>query len=93
MTATRSSSQDTNEGLTWRVDQVIDAQPVSRLQWLVVGLCAAVTILDGFDAQAIGFLASPIADQFQIDVKSFGPVFALGLFGIMFGSLNHGPGG
>lgn len=93
MSETRLPPRAGNEGLTWRVDQVIDRQPVSRLQWLVMGLCAVVTVLDGFDAQAIGFLASPIADQFQIDVRSFGPVFALGLVGIMFGSLIMGPVG
>ncbi len=93
MTTRDTPPQGADEGLTWRVEQIIDAQPISRLQWLVVSLCALVTILDGFDAQAIGFLASPIADQFHVDVRSFGPVFALGLVGIMVGSLVMGPMG
>lgn len=76
-----------------RVDEVIDRQPVSRLQLSIIVLCAISTIIDGFDAQAIGFLASPLADHFHVDVRSFGQTFALGLFGIMTGALVIGPAG
>jgi AAHS family 4-hydroxybenzoate transporter-like MFS transporter len=77
----------------YRVDEVIDRQPVSRLQLGIVVLCAISTVIDGFDAQAIGFLASPLADHFHVDVRSFGQTFALGLFGIMTGALVIGPAG
>ena len=77
----------------YRVDEVIDRQPVSRLQLGIIVLCALSTIIDGFDAQAIGFLASPLADHFHVDVRSFGQTFALGLFGIMTGALVIGPAG
>ena len=77
----------------YRVDEVIDRQPVSRLQLGIIVLCAISTIIDGFDAQAIGFLASPLADHFHVDVRSFGQTFALGLFGIMTGALVIGPAG
>ncbi len=77
----------------YRVDEVIDRQPVSRLQVGIIVLCAVSTIIDGFDAQAIGFLASPLADHFHVDVRSFGQTFALGLFGIMTGALVIGPAG
>ncbi|WP_158601880.1 MFS transporter [Pararobbsia silviterrae] len=74
-----------------RVDEVIDREPMRALQLIVVALCACITTIDGFDAQAIGFLALPIAEAFHIDVRSFGPVFSAGLFGLMAGTLIMGP--
>ena len=76
-----------------RVDQLIEEQPFSRLQAITVMLCSVTTIVDGFDAQAIGFLASPLADHFHVDVRSFGQTFAMGLLGIMAGALLMGPVG
>lgn len=75
---------------TYRLDAVIDRCPVSRLQKLVIAFCALVTAIDGFDAQMIGFLAGPIADSFHRDVRSFGPLFSLGLMGLMAGTLTMG---
>jgi AAHS family 4-hydroxybenzoate transporter-like MFS transporter len=76
-----------------RVDQLIEQQPLSRLQVITIVLCSVTTIVDGFDAQAIGFLASPLADHFHVDVRSFGQTFAMGLLGIMAGALLMGPAG
>ena len=76
-----------------RVDQIIETQPLSRLQVITILLCCVTTIVDGFDAQAIGFLAAPLADHFHVDVRSFGQTFAMGLLGIMAGALLMGPAG
>ena len=73
------------------IDQIIDRSPFSRLQIIVVTLCALVTTIEGFDAQMIGFLASPIAATFHVDVRSFGPLFSIGLLGLMTGNLMMGP--
>ncbi len=75
------------------VEQLIERQPFSRLQVVTIVLCSVTTIVDGFDAQAIGFLASPLADHFHVDVRSFGHTFAMGLLGIMAGALVMGPAG
>jgi MFS transporter, AAHS family, 4-hydroxybenzoate transporter len=79
--------------VAWTVDEIIDRLPLSRLQKIVIALCALVTAVDGFDAQAIGFLASPIAETFRADVRSFGPMFSCGLLGLMTGTLIMGPFG
>ena len=73
------------------IDQIIDRSPFSGLQMIVITLCALVTTIDGFDAQMIGFLASPIAQTFHVDVRSFGPLFSIGLLGLMTGNLIMGP--
>ena len=56
-----------------------------------VGLCAMVTFTDGFDTQAIGYVAPAIVRAFHVDRTALGPVFAVGLFGLMLGALAFGP--
>ena len=48
-------------------------------------------LLDGFDTQSIGFLAPGMAATLHIPLKSFGPVFAAALFGLMISSMTAGP--
>ncbi len=57
----------------------------------VVGLCAAVLILDGFDAQAMGYVVPSIARDFHVAPPSLAPAISIGLFGLMLGALILGP--
>jgi AAHS family 4-hydroxybenzoate transporter-like MFS transporter len=56
-----------------------------------VALCAMVTFTDGFDTQAIGYVAPDIVRAFAVDRAELAPVFAAGLFGLMIGALLFGP--
>ena len=71
--------------------EIIDRHPLSRFQAGIVGLCALVVVLDGFDTQCIGFLAPPIAKTLDAPLKAFGPVFGFGLVGLMISSMTMGP--
>jgi AAHS family 4-hydroxybenzoate transporter-like MFS transporter len=70
---------------------LIDHQPVSRFQIHVLLLCSAVLFIDGFDTQAIGYVAPEIAREWQLGRGALGPVFSAGLFGLMIGALILGP--
>jgi MFS transporter, AAHS family, 4-hydroxybenzoate transporter len=70
---------------------VIDRVPLSRLQWVTIALCGIVAILDGFDTQAIAFVAPLMAKDMQVDMSAFGPVFGAGLLGLTVGALAFGP--
>ncbi len=70
---------------------VIDRVPLSRLQWVTIVLCGIVAILDGFDTQAIAFVAPLMAKDMQVDMSAFGPVFGAGLLGLTVGALAFGP--
>src|ERR1051325_11761172 len=63
--------------------------PRDRL--FLVALCAMVTFTDGFDTQAIGYVAPAIIRAFAVDRTALAPVFAVGLFGLMLGALAFGP--
>jgi len=73
------------------VSEIIDQRPLSRLQISTIVLCALVLVLDGFDAQSLGFLAPSMARTFHVPVSSFGPVFGAALFGLMISAMTSGP--
>jgi len=73
------------------VTRLIDQQKISRFQIMVAGLCAAVVFMDGFDAQAIGYVAPTLSAAWKLQKGALGPVFGAGLFGLMLGALILGP--
>lgn len=73
------------------VDRLIDEGRWTSFQTLTVGLCAAVVVLDGFDTQAIAYVAPVLAKSWGLTPAAFGPVFAAGLVGMMVGALSLGP--
>lgn len=73
------------------VDRLIDEGRWTSFQTLTVGLCAAIVVLDGFDTQAIAYVAPVLAKSWGLTPAAFGPVFAAGLVGMMVGALSLGP--
>jgi AAHS family 4-hydroxybenzoate transporter-like MFS transporter len=73
------------------VAEFIDAQPVGGFQVKLLLTCAAVLFLDGFDTQAIGYVAPALAREWGLTKAALGPVFSAGLFGLMIGALLLGP--
>jgi MFS transporter, AAHS family, 4-hydroxybenzoate transporter len=73
------------------VTKLIDQQKISRFQILVALLCAAVVFMDGFDAQAIGYVGPSLSAAWKLPKGALGPVFGAGLFGLMLGALIFGP--
>src|SRR3569623_269396 len=73
------------------VPAYVDRQPVGNFQIQVLLLCGAVLFIDGFDTQAIGYVAPAIAQEWKLPRGSLGPVFSAGLLGLMVGALIFGP--
>ncbi|MFL5103819.1 MAG: MFS transporter [Xanthobacteraceae bacterium] len=71
--------------------QLIDRSEIGRFHFRLLALCAAVVFMDGFDAQAIGYIAPSLSQAWQLKPGGLGPVFGAGLFGIMVGALLGGP--
>jgi MFS transporter, AAHS family, 4-hydroxybenzoate transporter len=72
------------------VDAVIDRAPLSRFQREVFILCFAMEMLDGFDTQAIAFVAPSLAADWKISLATFGPIFSATLLGSMIGVSSAG---
>jgi MFS transporter, AAHS family, 4-hydroxybenzoate transporter len=87
-----SSSNQTDSGRpVLDIAEVIDAQPVAGFQIRLLLLCAAVLFMDGFDTQAIGYVAPALARDWSLQRAALTPVFSAGLFRLMLGALTFGP--
>jgi AAHS family 4-hydroxybenzoate transporter-like MFS transporter len=63
---------------------------LSRRTLWVVALCAAVVLMDGVDAQVMGYVAPTLRHSWSLDPSALGAVFSAGLFGMMAGSMLFG---
>ena len=69
------------------IPAVIDASPISRYQIWILILVGLTVVVDGFDVQAMGFVAPAIIQEWGVDKAALGPVFGAGLLGMLLGSL------
>src|SRR5258708_1044890 len=90
-TAGGASPVDVISASSIDVAEFIDRQPVGGFQIRLLLTCAAVLFLDGFDTQAIGYVAPALAKEWGLTKAALGPVFSAGLFGLMIGALLFGP--
>lgn len=65
---------------------IIDSAPVSRLQIVAISLCVLVSVLDGFDTQALAFVAPSILQEWGISKFLLGLIFSATLLGAALGS-------
>ena len=73
------------------VRERIDERPFGRYQLLITAMCALVVFLDGFDTQAIGYVAPAIIKDLGVNRAALSPVFSASLVGLMLGALIGGP--
>ena len=69
----------------------IDKLDVGKFQIWIMALCGAMVFLDGFDTQAMGYVAPSLTAAWKLERGALGPVFSAALFGIMIGALAGGP--
>ena len=75
------------------VSRLIDDTPLNRFHFRVVGLCAGLLFLEGFDFQAISYTAPALAKALDIPKPMLGPLFSSGQLGLMLGALLLGIAG
>ena len=72
------------------VAEVVDRSRIGGFHIGVFTLCAACLILDGFDVQAVGFVAPDIRKELMLDATQLSYVTVSGLVGILIGALFFG---
>ena len=80
-----------SQGQIIEISELIDRQKISRFQMRIMAWCFAVIFMDGFDTQSIGAVAPVLARSLGFDKSALGPVFGVGLFGLMLGCILCGP--
>jgi AAHS family 4-hydroxybenzoate transporter-like MFS transporter len=66
---------------------LINMHPLSSFQKGIIVLIGGVVLMDGFDVQAIGFVAPALTEDWHIDPIALGPIFGAGLLGMLVGSM------
>ncbi len=61
------------------------------LQYVVIGLCFLLNMLDGMDVLVIAFAAPALAAEWSIAPQALGVVFAAGTFGMVTGAMLLAP--
>ena len=69
------------------ISEIIDHSSLGPFQVGICILCGLCLIMDGFDVQAMGYVAPAIIREWKIPNSELGPVFGAGLLGVLIGSL------
>jgi AAHS family 4-hydroxybenzoate transporter-like MFS transporter len=69
------------------IPALIDRNKVGGFQLRVLLMCGLCILMDGFDVQAMGYVAPAIIQEWHVTKASLGPVFGAGLLGMLVGSL------
>ena len=77
----------TTPAATINIPDLLANSTVGPLQKRVFILCALCLIIDGFDVQAMGYVAPALVPDWKIDRSALGPVFSAANFGVLIGSL------
>jgi AAHS family 4-hydroxybenzoate transporter-like MFS transporter len=80
-------------GQSRRIDvaEFISARGLGGYQIMVVTLCLAVVVFDGYDTQAIGYVAPYMLRELHLTRGDLGPIFSAALIGSGVGALLTGP--
>ncbi|CAD6541518.1 MFS transporter [Paraburkholderia sabiae] len=69
------------------VEQALAAAHRPAFQLMLLVLCALCLVIDGFDAQAMGYVAPSVIGEWHVSKAALGPVFSASLFGMLLGAL------
>ncbi len=72
------------------VRQFLDEHPLSNFQILAATMCGAIAFMDGYDVQAMGFVAPALSAALHIPRAGLGPLLSSGTIGMMFGAITFG---
>ncbi|MBH3417502.1 MFS transporter [Pseudomonas putida] len=71
--------------------QRLDNDPMGRFQYLAIGICIVLNMIDGFDVLVMAFTASSVSAEWNLNGAQVGLLLSAGLFGMAAGSLFLAP--
>jgi AAHS family 4-hydroxybenzoate transporter-like MFS transporter len=69
------------------VERVLDGKHHPGFHFMLLALTALALVIDGFDAQAMGYVAPSVIAEWHVSKAALGPVFSASLFGMLLGAL------
>jgi MFS transporter, AAHS family, 4-hydroxybenzoate transporter len=85
--ATILRSPDSGDAAVVDIAGLINTRPLSSFQKGIMVLIGGVVVMDGFDVQAMGFVAPALTQDWRLDPTALGPIFGAGLLGMLVGSM------
>src|ERR1700734_1641136 len=73
------------------VRQHIEDSPLRACQILVIALCVAVNLLDGFDILALSLISPTLSREWHLAPQTLGMLFSAGLLGTAVGGFALSP--
>jgi MFS transporter, AAHS family, 4-hydroxybenzoate transporter len=70
------------------VEEVLARGNRPGFQAMLLLLCGLCLVIDGFDAQAISYVAPAIVAEWHVPKTALGPVFSSGFLGLLLGALS-----
>src|SRR3990170_6121711 len=81
------------ESASVQVTEVVDGCSFRGLPLVVFTFTLAALVFDGFDIQAVGFVAPALLDEWNITRGQLAPVLAAAMVGMALGAILIGPVG
>lgn len=78
--------------MTVDLKATVDNGPMSAFQWLAIGICIVLNMIDGFDVLVMAFTAASVSAEWGLKGAQIGMLLSAGLFGMAAGSLFLAPG-
>ena len=72
---------------TLNINRIIDHSRLRLFHWGIFLLCGLCLIMDGFDLQAIGFVAPAVTREWHVESGNMRTIFSAALVGVLIGSL------
>lgn len=69
------------------VSRIVDNSELNSFHWGLIVLSSLCLIMDGYDVQAMGYVAPVLIREWGVPNSALGPVFSAALVGVLFGSL------
>ena len=70
---------------------IVDERPMQPFQWLAIGICIVLNMIDGFDVLVMAFTAASVSAEWGLNGAQVGLLLSAGLFGMAAGSLFIAP--
>ena len=70
---------------TVNISELLENSRIGPLQIRVFALCMICLIMDGFDVQAMGYVAPAVVEDWGVPRSVLGPVFAAANVGVLIG--------
>jgi AAHS family 4-hydroxybenzoate transporter-like MFS transporter len=80
-------SQQAAQADTIEVERVLGETRHPAFHFMLLAVTGLCLVIDGFDAQAMGYVAPSVIGEWHVSKAALGPVFSASLFGMLLGAL------